>query len=218
MSVKRPYKSRNTVQKPKQKPDAAVSTIKDTDSLENKTPAQMQKQEKVQTQPVIQDPRASVVSLLQEAAAIMAQNSFLEAGGWLAQVNRMLHGSNQQTIKQSNTRFESSENPFDRFKKKTNSPKVVVTRAAVQEVVEPKPEAKKESTRPKHVGKIDKSLFATEAFENEPSEEVKALVASYNVQQLLAYAQTGNPQIEEGYTAEFYAQTIIEMRKTGLIQ
>lgn len=215
MSVKRPYKSRNTVQKPKQKQDATVSTIKDTDSLENKNTTQMQKQEKVQ--PVTEDPRATVVSLLQEAAAIMAQNSFLEAGGWLAQVNRMLHGSNQQTVKQSNARFESSENPFDRFKKKTNSPKVVVTRK-VEEVVEPKPEAKKESTRPKHVGKIDKSLFATEAFENEPSEEVKGLVASYNVQQLLAYAQTGNPQIEEGHSAEFYAQTIIEMRKTGLVQ
>jgi hypothetical protein len=215
MSVKRPYKSRNTVQKPKQKQDAAVSTIKDTDSLENKNTTQMQKQEKVQ--PVTEDPRATVVSLLQEAAAIMAQNSFLEAGGWLAQVNRMLHSSNQQTVKQSNTRFESSENPFDRFKKKTNSPKVVVTRK-VEEVTEPKPEAKKESTRPKHVGKIDKSLFATEAFENEPSEEVKALVASYNVHQLLAYAQTGNPQIEEGHSAEFYAQTIIEMRKTGLVQ
>jgi hypothetical protein len=215
MSVKRPYKSRNTVQKPKQKQDAAVSTIKDTDSLENKNTTQMQKQEKVQ--PVTEDPRATVVSLLQEAAAIMAQNSFLEAGGWLAQVNRMLHSSNQQTVKQSNTRFESSENPFDRFKKKTNSPKVVVTRK-VEEVAEPKPEAKKESTRPKHSGKIDKSLFATEAFENEPSEEVKGLVASYNVQQLLAYAQTGNPQIEEGHSAEFYAQTIIEMRKTGLVQ
>jgi hypothetical protein len=215
MSVKRPYKSRNTVQKPKQKPDATVSTIKDTDSLENKNTTQMQKQEKVQ--PVTEDPRATVVSLLQEAAAIMAQNSFLEAGGWLAQVNRMLHSSNQQTVKQSNTRFESSENPFDRFKKKTNSPKVVVTRK-VEEVAEPKPEAKKESTRPKHSGKIDKSLFATEAFENEPSEEVKGLVASYNVQQLLAYAQTGNPQIEEGHSAEFYAQTIIEMRKTGLVQ
>jgi hypothetical protein len=215
MSVKRPYKSRNTVQKPKQKQDAAVSTIKDTDSLENKNTTQMQKQEKVQ--PVTEDPRATVVSLLQEAAAIMAQNSFLEAGGWLAQVNRMLHSSNQQTVKQSNTRFESGENPFDRFKKKTNSPKVVVTRK-VEEVAEPKPEAKKESTRPKHSGKIDKSLFATEAFENEPSEEVKGLVASYNVQQLLAYAQTGNPQIEEGHSAEFYAQTIIEMRKTGLIQ
>jgi hypothetical protein len=215
MSVKRPYKSRNTVQKPKQKQDAAVSTIKDTDSLENKNTTQMQKQEKVQ--PVTEDPRATVVSLLQEAAAIMAQNSFLEAGGWLAQVNRMLHSSNQQTVKQSNTRFESGENPFDRFKKKTNSPKVVVTRK-VEEVAEPKPEAKKESTRPKHSGKIDKSLFATEAFENEPSEEVKGLVASYNVQQLLAYAQTGNPQIEEGHSAEFYAQTIIEMRKTGLVQ
>lgn len=203
INKKRPYVKKNTPKNAENTIVSAVSLSKDTVKTNTQKPQQMEKSQKALT------PKAYAVARLQEIADYLAENrqAFPEAGGWHLQINRLLATSGGTVQHSGGARFEVSRNQIlPNVKKKPLNVVVAETK-----VVDSKKNALKEGKG----GGI--SLKQSIEIEKIVEPDVEKLLKQFSLEQLLAYAKQGNPEIPNGLSAEVYAKAIIELRKKGLL-
>jgi hypothetical protein len=209
INKKRPYNRKNTPKNAENTIVPAVSLSKDTAKTNTQNTQQMKEPQKSLT------PKAYAVARLQEIADYLADNrqSFPEAGGWHLQINRILATSGNTIQSSGGAKFEISKNQILPNVKKKQS----LNRGVADKPKTAQPTVAKAVTKEGKGGGIMANLKQSVGVEKVIEADVQALLDKFSLEQLLAYAKQGNPEIAEGLSAEVYAKAIVELRQKGLL-
>lgn len=209
INKKRPYNRKNTPKNGENTIVPAVSLSKDTVKTDTQKPQQMKEPKKEL------NPKAYAVARLQEIADYLAENrqAFAEAGGWHLQINRILSTSGNTIQSSGGAKFEISKNQILPNVKKNQS----LNRGVADKPKTVQPTVEKAVTKDGKGGGIMASLKQSVDVEKIVEADVQDLMDKFSLEQLLAYAKQGNPEIAEGFSADVYAKAIIELRKKGLL-